>query len=161
MIWFYIAAFGAPLVGIGVVLWMGNHLVAPPAIGGNWTLAITTESKMNRECLEEFGWAGPTTLHVNQSGNFLTLSFPVNGLSTISGRVKDLVITTTSPEVAYSNEVAGDLGHVTSVTADVQRNDDDQTQLTGLLVIAGCDEPVTFTATDRVPFQNQNSRGGH
>jgi hypothetical protein len=161
MFWFYITVFGASLVGIVVVLWIGNHLVAPPAIGGSWSVALTTASTTNRDCLEESGWTNPTTLNVNQSGSFLELSFGDSGHSAISGRLKDLIITATTPDVANSSDATSAPGQVTQVLAEVQHNNEAPTQLAGLLATAGCDEPVTFTATNRVPPQSQNSGGGH
>jgi hypothetical protein len=161
MFWFYITVFGTSLVGIVAVLWIGNHLVAPPAIGGSWSVALTVASTTNRECLEEPGWTNPTTLNVNQSGSFLELSFGNDGHSVIFGRLKDLVITATSPDVANSRDVTSAFGQVTQVLAEVQHSNEASTQLAGVLAIAGCDEPVKFTATNRVPPQSHNSGGGH
>lgn len=162
MIRFYIVLIGTFMMGILVVLWIGSHLVAPPAIHGSWSMALAAGSTAYTECLEASGWTNPTTLHVSQSGEFLELSFGESGYSAMPGRLQDMVITAPSPDVGDARaEAAIEAGHVTHLVADVQRAPEIPDQLAGQLSIAGCDESVTFTATDRVVTHGQSGGGGH
>lgn len=169
MLWFYVAVIGACMIGIVAVLWVGNHLVAPPAIGGSWSMFFSAGSAATTECLEASGWTNPSSLHVSQSGKFLALSFGESGHSAMSGRLQDMAITATSPDVGTSPDSASSLNvgdeaigawHATHLVADVQRDVETPEQLAGQLAIAGCDEPVTFVATDRIVTNTQGS-GGH
>ncbi len=170
LIGFYVAVIGAFVMAALLVLWIGSHLVAPPAIGGSWSMVFAAGSAATTECLEASGWTNPSSLHVSQSGKFLAFSFGESGHSAMSGRLQDMAITATSPDVTTSPDVATspdavdeatEVGRATHLVADVNRDVETSEQLAGQLAIAGCDEPVTFVATDRIVTHSQSSGGGH
>jgi hypothetical protein len=124
-------------------------------------MVFAAESMMGGDCLPESGWAYPTQLNINQSGIFLELSFGEGGHSVMPGRLHDLVISAASLDAGDSNESATEAAQVTQIQANVQRDGEDAHRLAGQLVIAGCDEPIPFTATDHAAFQGQSAGGGH
>lgn len=158
LIGFYVAVIGAFLMAALLVLWIGSHLIAPPAIGGSWSMVFTAGSAATTECLEASGWTNPSSLHVSQSGKFLALSFGESEHSAMSGRLHDMAVTATSPD---AGDEASEVGHATHLVADVNRDVETSDQLSGQLAIAGCDEPVTFVATGRIDTHSQSSGGGH
>lgn len=71
----YMVIVGLPIAGTCVVLESGRNLQALPAIGGAWTLQISSPSA-DPGCWPPGGSGVATTMTVEQSGENLVLSLP-------------------------------------------------------------------------------------
>jgi hypothetical protein len=156
----YVSIVGTLLIGIVCVLWIGSHLVAPAAIGGVWKMNSYPQSEVGIDCASGLDWTDQTTLTVDQSGKFVELTVNNEVPSLLAGTVQDLTVTALASSANRRSEPAVQIGEVSQLSADIQR-DEDSEQLIGTLVIEGCAESLPFVATDRTPTEHQTSGGGH
>lgn len=145
---FYLAFVGAFLSGILFVLWIGSHLLAPPALSGDWTMDIDAQSLRNMNCETTPVWTGSPAFTIVQSGKYLDIVFDDSEQTSLNGRLDEMTITA---QLSSSRRTAGALptaGQPTSLEATLERSESSD-QLVGMIELAGCPGASPFVATSQ------------
>lgn len=121
----YVLMTVIPLLGVLGLLQAGSRLQAPPAIGGEWALEITTSPA----CEGALTWLQPPTLSVSQSGRILHITLNDASHTMLTGRLDEGYRVVR----AGSNDQEG---HV-SLQVDIDRSVNPE-QLSGALSVGGC-----------------------
>jgi hypothetical protein len=98
-------------------------------------------------CTADFAWLDEPILTINQSGQFVDLSFNDVGQTNLAGRIHETVITAQVPTGRNTPAVPVS-GQPAYLRAAVDRELKPE-QLIGSLQIVGCADPVPFIATGR------------
>jgi hypothetical protein len=155
---FYLAFNGAFLSGILFVLWIGSHLVAPPAVSGAWAMDIDAQSLKNMTCETTPVWTGSPAFTIGQSGKYLDIVFNDSEQTSLSGRLDEMTITAQSSSSRRSVDAVPANGQPTSLEATLERSESTN-QLVGTIELAGCAGALPFVATSQ-PLAASETGGG-
>lgn len=81
----YLSMVGVPLLALLAILRVGERIVPPVALGGEWQVEFERVPS-GAECAA-FEFAGTTVLRIAQSGTYLTLRFGEPRRTTLKGRL--------------------------------------------------------------------------
>lgn len=135
----YIFLVGLPVLGVLLVLRLGQNLTPPMSVGGVWQIEVPAQA----ECAAEWEGIDELTLTISQSGPNLTLTLDTNPRTTLTGVITEAQVvadTTRAPADAW----------ITHLEAALDRQPDPD-QLTGSLTVSACSGAWPFTATRQPP----------
>jgi hypothetical protein len=155
---FYLAFIGTFLSGILSVLWIGSHLVAPPAVSGVWTMDIDAQSLENMICQTTPIWTDSPSFTIGQSGKYLDIVFNDSEQTSLSGILDGMTITAQSSSSRRRADSLPATGQPTSLEATLERSESTN-QLVGTIELAGCAGALPFVATSQ-PLAASETGGG-
>jgi hypothetical protein len=83
----YISLVGLPLLVLLGALKAGSNLVAPPAVGGEWTIRWEQNQEPN-SCVDLLYSSRQPALHISQSGTSLAIHLNSGRMTTFSGAMQ-------------------------------------------------------------------------
>lgn len=145
----YLILVGTPLIGLLVILHLGQGLSAPISVRGLWSLDADFSPLKGSPCADLFNTINQPALSISQSGKHLLLSLNAGEKVALRGECGENTITAdllNRPDDAALSKtcVAARTIHI-EATVNTEAA---QTRLNGLLTIPACPEcgPVPFTA---------------
>jgi len=140
----YVLMVGTPLLGVALVLHLGQRMRALSSVGGAWTIEINSAPLSSSPCAELLTTIKQPALNISQSGMNLLLRLNNREQTTIQGQLRGTTLSTSELQTASACNGKNAL----SLTAQLTKVISGQPQLDGELRIAGCEEcaPVVFKA---------------
>lgn len=131
----YIFLVGLPVLGVLLVLRLGQNLTPPMSVGGVWQIEVAAQA----ECAA--GWQGleELTLTISQSGPNLVLTLDTNPRTTLAGVITEAQV------VADTTRAPAD-GSILHLEAVLDRQPDPD-HLSGSLTVSDCSTALSFMAT--------------
>ena len=134
----YFFLVGLPVLGVLLVLRLGQNLTPPISVGGAWLMEAPTQMLIESGCTIAPEGVEPLTLTISQSGPNLVLTLDTNPRTTLAGVITDARVVANTPR-ASANAWATQL----EATLDRQTDPD---RLSGSLTVSGCSTAISFTA---------------
>src|SRR5215213_6532534 len=133
----YLLMVGTPLLGVLVVLHLGQRIQPTPSVAGAWTMQADFAPLASSPCAELAATLKQPALFITQSGMYLQLRLNNREQTTIDGQLRGTTLSAGVPPSEF--EVAGSPcrgKNAVNLTAELNK---ERRELNGQLRIAGCD----------------------
>jgi len=143
----YVLMVGTPLVGVALVLYLGQHLQPQSYIGGAWNVEIDAAALSSSPCAELLTTLNQPALNISQSGRYLLVRLNNRAATTVEGQISGTTIRA-GQESGFEARSTCNGKNAIEFTAGLSKAMPGQVQLNGELRLAGCAgcAPVAFKA---------------
>jgi len=142
----YIFLVGTPLLGMTLVLCLGQRIRPQPYVGGAWNLEMDAVALSSSPCAELLTPLKQPALNISQSGRYLLVRLNNRAETTIEGQIRGTTLRA-GPISGFEAGSTCDGKNAVNVIAELNKTTPGQAQLNGELQIAGCARCAT------VPFK--------
>ncbi len=142
----YLILVGVPILGVIILLHLGQGLQAPASIGGLWVAPELSGSLQGLTCGRELNLGDYPFLTISQSGPHLRIILGDSDLTAMSGTLDGLALT--ADESAPADDA---LALRLEATVDREAEPD---VLSGRLLVENCPDSFPFTALRQPPVLN-------
>jgi hypothetical protein len=154
----YIFLVGVPLLALVGILRAGNHLIAPPALHGNWSVQVDFRPWQSVPCGALLNNTQQPLLSIDQSGRDLTVSLNDGEKTVIPGTIDGFTLSSTPSGGGVESDPgprpnpACQSSQSLRLQAIVNQHEK-QRSLTGTFQLEGCMScsPIAFSATRETP----------
>ena len=133
---------GLPILGVLLILRLGQNLTPPLSVGGQWSMALSPSALSLTEagCTAAGEDFTSVTLAIAQSGPKLVLTLDTDPTTQLAGVITEVRV---NANAQTSKPATGPA--ITQLEATVDRAAEPD-QLVGALTLPGCSTPLPFTA---------------
>jgi hypothetical protein len=136
----YVFLVGLPVLGVLLILRLGQNLTPPVSVGGSWQIEPATQITGEAGCSTVWESLEQLTLTISQSGPNFVLTVDTNPPVSLAGVITDTFLTATADQTG--DQFSAPVTHL-EATLDRQVEPD---RLSGSLSVSGCSTTLPFTA---------------
>ena len=143
----YMLMVGTPLLGVALVLYLGQRIQPQSYIGGAWNVEIDAAALSSSPCAELLTTLKQPALNISQSGRYLLVRLNNRAATTVEGQISGITLRA-GPTSGFEAGSTCDGKNAIKFTAELNKAMPGQVQLNGELQIAGCAgcAPLAFKA---------------
>jgi len=143
----YVLMVGTPLLGVALVLYLGQRIRPQSYVGGAWNLELDAVALSSSPCAELLTTLKQPALNISQSGRHLLVRLNNRAETTVEGQIRGTTLRA-GPTSGFEPGSTCDGKNSVNLVGELNKTTPLQVQLNGELQIAGCAAcaPVAFKA---------------
>ena len=130
----YILMVGTPLLGVALVLYLGQRIQPESYIGGAWNIEIDATALRNSPCAELLTTLKQPALNISQSGRYLLVRLNNRAETSVEGQLRGTTLRA-GPAAGFEAGSICDGKNAINFTAELNKA---TPELNGELQVAGC-----------------------